>query len=96
MDGKQHGQGVLINVATGEAVYEGAWEYGMKNGQGNYFYTPNQYYNGNWKDDQKHGNGFFSFQGGSYSGQWVQNRATGRGNLKLADNTEFKGRFENN
>lgn len=41
LDGKQHGQGVLINVTTGEAVYEGSWEHGMKNGQGNYFYSPN-------------------------------------------------------
>lgn len=83
-------------MATGDAIYEGTWEFGMKNGFGNYLYSSDEYYNGDWKNDEKNGNGFFAFRGGSYNGQWIKNRAGGRGNLKLADGTEFKGRFDNN
>ena len=67
----------------------------MRNGNGTYNYSNDEYYNGEWKNNEKQGNGFFSFKGGSYNGQWVRNKASGRGNLKTADGTEFKGRFEN-
>ncbi len=69
---------------------------GAKHGNGNYIYSPDEYYNGEWRNDQKQGNGFYAFVGGSYNGQWSKNRASGRGNLKLADGTEFKGKFQNN
>ena len=67
----------------------------MKNGPGNYTYGLNEYFNGEWKNDQKV-SGFLAFPGGSYSGQWSRNKAAGFGNLKLADGTEFKGKFQNN
>ena len=67
----------------------------MKSGSGNYSYGPNQYFNGDWKNDEKIA-GFMAFPGGSYSGQWSRNKAGGFGNLKLADGTEFKGKFQNN
>ena len=92
-EGKQHGQGILFNPNSGEVIYDGNWEFGVKTGSGNYVYSPDQYYNGEWKNNQKSGNGFFSFGGGSYNGQWYRNKASGRGNLKLADGTEFKGKF---
>ena len=87
VSGRQHGPGVLSNAVTSEAIYDGLWEYGKKTGLGNYFYGSEEYYNGEWKNDEKEGNGFFSFRGGSYNGQWIRNRAGGRGNLKLADGT---------
>lgn len=87
VEGRQHGQGVLSLASTSEAIYDGTWELGRKNGLGNYLYGLEEYYNGEWKNDEKEGNGFFSFQGGSYNGQWTRNRAGGRGNLKLSDGT---------
>lgn len=86
-DGKQHNHGALVNLGTGEIVYEGGWANGMKNGTGNYSYSPEEYYNGDWKNEEKEGNGFFAFNGGNYSGQWAKNNASGRGNLKLDDGT---------
>lgn len=48
-----------------------------------YNYGPEEYYNGEWKNNEKSGSGFFNFKGGFYKGDWYRNRATGVGNLNL-------------
>ena len=50
-DGKQHGQGLLFNPNGGDVIYNGLWEYGAKHGLGNYIYSLDEYYNGEWKNN---------------------------------------------
>lgn len=51
-----HGQGVYIHK-NGE-VYEGMVRNGQMEGKGTYYYSDsNAYYNGNWLNGQKHGEG---------------------------------------
>ena len=51
-----NGQGVYI-FASGE-IYDGLLLDNLKEGLGTYYYdSANAYYSGNWRQDQKHGNG---------------------------------------
>ena len=68
----------------------------MKHGEGRYTYDKDEYYNGEWANDEKHGAGIYTFAGGIYNGAWAKNRREGKGSLKLHSGAEFKGTFENN
>ena len=61
LDGLKHGRGE--HTTQDGSTYEGQFLHGMKHGEGRFRYTmqPNQrtyaVYHGQWKDDQRHGNG---------------------------------------
>ena len=54
-------------------------------------------YVGQWKDDQRHGNGTF-FQKGlyRYTGEWKEDLRDGEGHCIYSDGTEYKGYWISN
>lgn len=49
---------VLLNYPHSDA-YEGEYAHNRRNGFGKYFYHDGSYYEGNWRDNLKHGEGFY-------------------------------------
>ena len=52
-------------------------------------------YIGEWKDDEKHGQGTYNYlQGGKYVGGWKKNQKHGQGSLTLSDGDKYVGSFK--
>ena len=54
-------------------------------------------YIGEWKDDEKHGQGTYTYlQGGKYIGGWKKDQKHGQGSLTLSDGDKYIGSFKDN
>ena len=92
LDGKPHGQGVLLFL-NGER-YEGEFQQGKFHGQGTGTLRDGSKYVGGWANGVKHGQGTYSWPDGkTYVGDYVQGVEQGLGTLTLADGTRYQGGF---
>lgn len=80
----------------GHQVYYGEFENFKFNGKGICtYYCSGDRYDGQWKDDKKHGTGKCIWTDGSnYDGQWENNRRNGKGEYTYADGDIYIGGFK--
>ena len=77
----------------GSFIKEGQFVNGKLSGYGREIY-PNWYYIGDWKDDNRHGQGTYVFcNGTTYVGAWKNHKFHGPGKLTKADGTVFEGNW---
>lgn len=63
----------------------------MRNGVGTCSWADGSQYEGDWKDNLRHGNGKMVQNNETYLGQWQQDLKHGRGQMTLADGNVIKG-----
>ena len=83
LKGKRHGEGVFT-CASGGVTYTGGWQLGQRHGAGKLVHSesPLSYYDGQWEDDVKCGEGTQVYPSGNkYSGGWKANVKHGRGSM---------------
>jgi hypothetical protein len=68
-NGRKDGRGKMVN-ASGD-IYEGTYKNGALDGKGVYAWGDGARYEGEYKDGKETGFGVFTFEGKTYSGQWV-------------------------
>uniref|UniRef100_H2YB92 MORN repeat-containing protein 3 n=1 Tax=Ciona savignyi TaxID=51511 RepID=H2YB92_CIOSA len=67
----------------------------MKHGYGTYFYSDNEYYEGEWYADDRCGWGRMYYADGSvYEGEWDGDKCSGRGMLRLANDNRYEGEWK--
>ena len=76
-------------------MYDGQWENGMKEGQGQLI-TKMEKYSGGWHKDQYHRFGVLVLHDGSvYEGDWSLGKKWGMGQEKLPNGGIYIGEFKN-
>jgi hypothetical protein len=83
--------GIYEGLMNEEMLRDGFGMYSINNGE--------EYYAGKWKDDKKHGEGYWLLQNASvcYYGMFNEDRfQKGYGKAKLKDGYTYEGKFENN
>lgn len=97
--GKPYGRGVYYWVAT-TATYEGEFIEGKKEGKGRWFkkepptdFNEKQvYYEGDYKNDLKHGHGEYQWQSGNrYKGGYKEDKRHGYGEMFWVDGSSYRG-----
>jgi len=70
----------------------------MKEGPGQYYYLNGDVYDGEWKNDKKHGIGTQTFKekGDKYEGMWRENKMDGKGIYYYANGSYYDGMWKNN
>ena len=69
------------------------------NGQGTYIYQDGDKYEGEWRDDKRHGKGTVTYRGtdGSiveqYQGEWAEGKMHGYGRYVYADSGVYEGQW---
>lgn len=68
----------------------------MKNGHGRYYYSNGNFYDGQWKNDRKHGRGEYKYllTKENYKGEWRNGQKDGRGIFTFSYNDYYDGQFE--
>lgn len=93
VNGKMEGK---LAWDDGEKSYYGYHRAGKREGFGVVaFKGSGNRYRGEWKNDQMHGRGVYTFASGkTYTGDLVQNKFTGKGVMRWPDGTEVAGEFK--
>ncbi|KAG7387292.1 phosphatidylinositol-4-phosphate 5-kinase-like protein 1 [Phytophthora pseudosyringae] len=97
--GKQHGKGKLF-FDNGD-VFDGHFVHGVAEGSGKTkgiyrFCNSGNLYIGDWVANKRHGNGTYTFVGGSsYTGTFINDHVQGRGTVKYSNGNVYKGDFVN-
>ena len=74
------------------AKYEGAWLHGKIHGQGKLSWTDGRFYEGQLKQNQKHGIGKMNVPGVAlYEGKWKSDKFEGRGKIFYASGDHYFG-----
>ena len=68
---------------------------GFKEGFGKYYYYKDTYYEGNWIQNSKEGQGTFISPEGEYVGDWRSDKKQGKGRLQLTNGTILDGMWSN-
>jgi hypothetical protein len=90
------------------AIYRGStssgivWDYegevdekGRKDGLGKCSWDNGDFYQGQWKTDEKHGKGIYRWPGGKvYDGEWKNDKAEGLGKMIYPDGAVYEGAWE--
>lgn len=90
-----HGKGIL---STFGLTYCGGFKNGMRDGIGTeyYFDSANNYYQGEWKNNKKEGNGVRYFNEKEfYTGEFRNDEFHGKGKLVYLDGGYYEGEFKN-
>jgi len=57
---------------------------------------PGNKYEGEWKNDQMHGQGTYYFSNGNrYTGQWQKDNMSGLGTMVYSNNDRYEGEWQN-
>ncbi|GKY91224.1 hypothetical protein MPSEU_000095000 [Mayamaea pseudoterrestris] len=102
---KEHGMGILMTADRKRVIYRGEWDKGRMNGRGVYFYgtdrrvkkdqKPGARYEGEFKENLKHGTGIYYFADGSvYDGSWRDGMMAGRGIFTWPDESVYEGEWK--
>jgi hypothetical protein len=92
-----HGRGCMTYKSGN--VYEGAWEQGIKVGQGRMFWcVANEEYVGAWESNLPHGDGEYRWlsSGNRYVGSFVSGMRDGEGVFYYADGSQYVGSWRQN
>lgn len=93
--GKFAGMGLYISLEG--SVYEGQFNDDCVNGEGIYLWVGGnrgRKYQGQWKNNNLHGRGVFSFADGrKYCGEYVDNKKHGYGTFNWPDGREYAGQW---
>lgn len=99
----RHGNGRLT-CANGD-VYTGQWCYGKREGAGHAVFDrrPSRddaqprpvCYNGQWKEDQTHGEGTCTYEDGAvYTGEWYKDQRSGWGKHTFSNKDWYEGEWD--
>ena len=77
---KFHGYGIIEWKETNER-YLGTWNMGKRYGYGIYYWEPNQYYYGEWLNDNPEGHGIYISNDTIIEGEWKNNSIQKRFNI---------------
>eukprot|EP00960_Hanusia_phi_P066737 766462-Hanusia_phi.AAC.7 len=94
-EGKRHGSGeFFVMSSNGEARshYHGGWYEGKRHGWGKltFGHRQDQWYEGEWKDGAKNGNGTMQWSSGNvYVGDFVNNCREGQGRMQWMERNEI-------
>ncbi len=92
-NGVPNGQGTQTYTAHGDK-YKGNFVDGYSSGYGTYV-TSTSTYEGDWKDDQKNGNGTTTFTNGDkYVGEYKDDKIEGQGTFTYADGNKYVGQYK--
>ncbi len=82
----------------GKRKYIGSFENGKFNGQGKLTYSNGDTYEGEFKDNKKHGKGTLLLDsvGESYRGQFEDDMISGEGELSYPGGDRYQGQFQQN
>ncbi|CAF1078293.1 unnamed protein product [Rotaria sp. Silwood1] len=105
VNGKRHGYGIF-SWSNGNGEYIGQWENGVQNGHGIHIwyiiraeesqYALRNYYEGNFLDGRRHGQGTFYYSSGTkYIGDWKADQKHGQGKVILRNGTIIEADFLN-
>ena len=90
----ENGTGTM-NYTSG--TYYGAWENGLRHGEGSYKWTNGDVYSGDWKDDKRHGQGQYIWKDGSkYMGNYSHGVRSGYGLYYYKNGSIYEGTWQNN
>ena len=69
------------------SIWSGAWENGTLNGHGYALFGDKSWYEGNWFEGMRHGEGFYEYEeyGVSTNGYWRNDKYVG----KIINNEEY-------
>jgi len=94
--GFPHGENCELKDYNNNTFFQGNLIHGIKNGQGTDTSAIGTY-EGNWKNDQKHGKGSIKYPSGSvYEGNWVNNKQHGKGKFIYSSGSVYEGDWVNN
>ena len=92
-DGLQDGLG---NYISSKFEYKGEWQEGWINGKGTMIYPNGEYYDGDFVENERYGEGTYHFNSGNtYEGEWVDGKFNGFGTFFYADGNYYEGSFRN-
>lgn len=76
----RHGKGVYVFTSRNGARYNGEFRFGLKSGQGTFYYPDGTRYEGEWKRNNPHGCGtYYYVNGDTYTGAWFKGQRHGIG-----------------
>ena len=82
---------ILAKPDCDEAIHYKEWS----NCNGKMNLANGEFYSGEWKNGQKHGQGKFNYSDGSvYIGHFKAGKPYGKGEMKYADGGEYNGDFK--
>ena len=75
-------------------IYTGEWANGKASGYGTFFSEKGLHYEGEWLEDQFHGQGteWFNYDQGYYKGEFAHSKKSGKGIFKMQGVT-YEGDF---
>ena len=83
------------NYANG-SNYTGDWVEGRQTGHGVFTWSNGDRYEGQFKDNQKHGTGtqYYASEG-NYIGDWVEDKKAGKGVFIWTTGDRYEGQYKN-
>jgi len=73
-------------------IYEGEWVNDKRTGKGKTTFANGDVYEGDYVDSKKQGKGKFTFNGGIYEGDWVDDKYS-KGKMTFSDGNVYEGNF---
>ena len=70
------------SYSTSDSIYIGKYVNKKRNGQGKLILADQSYYEGNFKDGEFNGNGYFRTRNYTYKGQFIAGKKDGKGKLE--------------
>ncbi|KAJ1432769.1 hypothetical protein B484DRAFT_447617 [Ochromonadaceae sp. CCMP2298] len=79
-----------------EYIYTGQQRRGELHGFGRALWVHGDSYDGQWRDDMRHGHGIYKSEGGIYTGQWRADNHHGLGEMRWEDGDSYNGQWRDN
>ena len=84
------------SYSTSDSIYIGKYVNKKRNGQGKLILADQSYYEGNFKDGEFNGNGYFRTRNYAYKGQFIAGKKDGKGKLESFNTKSiYEGEFKN-
>ena len=84
------------SYSTSDSIYIGKYVNKKRNGQGKLILADQSYYEGNFKDGEFNGNGYFRTRNYTYKGHFIAGKKDGKGKLESFNTKSiYEGEFKN-
>jgi len=84
------------SYTTSDSIYIGNYVNKKRNGKGKLILSDQSYYEGNFKDGEFDGNGYFRTRNYIYKGQFIAGKKSGKGKLEnFSSKSIYEGEFKN-